>query len=499
MRTLQNALSSGKLAHAWLLSGIRGVGKTTTARILAKALNCLGKDGTLSQPAIEPCGVCANCAMIAEGRHMDILEMDAASRTGVGDIREIIDTVQYLPASARYKVYIIDEVHMLSTNAFNALLKTLEEPPPHVKFIFATTETRKVPITILSRCQRFDLRRVETEEIAAHLTRVLEKEHIQADPAALHVIAEVAEGSVRDSLSLLDQAIAHAEGPITAEGVRAMLGLIDRSKSYALLEELSRGKITEAMAELRAFYQAGADPVLLIQDLLSNVHLATRVKLAPETAEDPSWSESERAGAKKLAELPVPVLARFWQMLLKGLEETKLSPYPLAAVEMILVRIAYAADLPPPGELIRDSMAPAPAAKPTSLSPSKPEPSRPVVDAGNFQQLVALFTQKREALLHHTLTHDVELVEVKPGKLELHALHPTPKDFPGKVGALLTEWTGERWMVVLTEQRGAPTLAAQASAAEAAQKEAASKEAQVSDILTAFPGAEITKIKEQIG
>ncbi len=354
VRTLGNAIQSGRIAHAFLLTGIRGVGKTTTARIIARALNCIGKDGS-GGATIKPCGVCSNCKMIGEDRHVDVLEMDAASHTGVGDIRELIDTVRYLPTSARYKVYIIDEVHMLSTSAFNALLKTLEEPPPHVKFIFATTESRKIPVTILSRCQRFDLKRIDMETLAAHLAKICGKENVEADEAALKIIATAAEGSVRDSLSLLDQAIAAGE-TITAPAVRRMIGASDNTATFRLLETLLKGDVAGALAEIRAQYGAGADPLLIVQDALEVTHLITRVKVAPAALSDVSLSEHDRVAAKAMADrLPMAQLTRLWQMLLKGISEVRLAPSPIAALEMLLVRIAYAAQLPTPAEVIRSS------------------------------------------------------------------------------------------------------------------------------------------------
>ncbi len=322
VRTLSNAFTTGRIAHAFMLTGVRGVGKTTTARIIARALNCIGPDGKRTTPTLHPCGVCEPCVAIAESRHMDVQEMDAASRTGIDDIREIIEGVRYAPASARYKVYIIDEVHMLSKNAFNGLLKTLEEPPPHVKFIFATTEIRKVPVTVLSRCQRFDLRRIETMELVGLLKTISEKENVKIEDAALALIARAAEGSARDSLSLLDQAIAHGEETtITAEMVRGMLGLADRGRVLDLFEKLMGGKLAEALAELNELYDRGADPLAVMQDLLETTHFLTRVRVAPnaEGFFDGSGSEGRRA-AEMAAKLPVAALTRAWQMLLKGFD-----------------------------------------------------------------------------------------------------------------------------------------------------------------------------------
>ncbi|MEQ1705724.1 MAG: DNA polymerase III subunit gamma/tau, partial [Rickettsiales bacterium] len=358
VRTLSNAIKSNRIAHAFLLTGIRGIGKTTTARIIARALNCIGADGK-GGATINPCGVCPHCLMISEDRHVDVLEMDAASHTGVGDIRDLIDTVRYLPTTARYKIYIIDEVHMLSNNAFNALLKTLEEPPPHVKFIFATTESRKIPVTILSRCQRFDLKRIDSEMLAAHLSNIATKEQVQAEEEAIKLISIAAEGSVRDSLSLLDQAIArgieeNGDFKVTAAAVRQMLGAADHSSTFRLLDILLQGKVAEALEDIEKQYGAGSDPLMIVQDALEMVHLITRVKVAPLALSDISLSEHDRASAKKLADaLSMPVLTRLWQMLLKGISEVKIAPSPLSALEMLLVRIAYSAQLPTPIEIIR--------------------------------------------------------------------------------------------------------------------------------------------------
>ena len=343
------------MAHAFLLTGIRGVGKTTTARIIARALNCIGADGR-GQPTPEPCGVCEPCVAIAEGRHIDVLEMDAATRTGIDDIREIVDSVRYAPSSARHKVYIIDEVHMLSEKAFNGLLKTLEEPPPQTIFIFATTEVRKVPVTVLSRCQRFDLRRVEGELLQRHLGEIAAKEGVQIEPGALALIVRAAEGSVRDGLSLLDQAIALAGdgATIAAAQVQAMLGLADRSRVLDLFEQVARGKVKEALDTLAELYALGTEPEAVLQDLLEISHWLTRIKVAPEAAEGFGVAQQDVARGRALAEgLSMPVLARAWQMLLKGLDDVRLAPSPLLAVEMVLVRLAYAADLPPPSELVR--------------------------------------------------------------------------------------------------------------------------------------------------
>lgn len=369
VRTLTNAIHSGRLAHAFILTGVRGVGKTTTARIIARALNCTGEDGT-GGATPSPCGVCDNCKAIAEDRHVDVMEMDAASRTGVDDIREIIEGVRYKPTNARFKVYIIDEVHMLSKNAFNALLKTLEEPPEHVKFIFATTEIRKVPVTVLSRCQRFDLRRVNEETLSAHFSRIAKEENASVADGALGLISRAADGSVRDGLSLLDQAISHAAGDVAEEQVRDMLGLADRTQVFELLDSVMRGAIEDALGMMARFYDSGADPVVVLQDLLDLVHWLTRIKVTPAVADSPVIPEAERVQGREMAEkLSMSAISRAWQMLLKGLGEVRQAPSPLQAAEMVLVRLAYASELPTPEEAVKAAMSgtgtPAPTATPT--------------------------------------------------------------------------------------------------------------------------------------
>jgi DNA polymerase-3 subunit gamma/tau len=354
VRTISNAFEAARIPQAWILTGVRGVGKTTTARILARALNYELPDGSIRQPTIHMPSLGLHCAAIMESRHPDVIEMDAASHNGVEDVRQINDAIRYAPMSARYKVYILDEVHMLSTQAFNALLKTLEEPPPHAKFVFATTETRKVPVTVLSRCQRFDLRRVDADVLVRHLGGIAAKEQITVEPEALALIARAAEGSVRDSLSLLDQAIAHAAAPVRGEHVRQMLGLADRARTIDLFEAVMRGDLAPALAELRDQYDTGADPAVVLSDLAEFTHFVTRVKIVPAVANDLSLAEAERRRGRGFAEkLSIRVLARTWQMLLKGIAEVEASGRPLAAAEMVLVRLAHAADLPSPDEVIR--------------------------------------------------------------------------------------------------------------------------------------------------
>lgn len=519
VRTLSNAFASGRIAHAFLLTGIRGIGKTTTARIIARGLNCIGEDGK-GGPTIAPCGVCTHCTMIAESRHMDVLEMDAASHTGVDDIRDIIGTVQYLPGSARTKVYIIDEVHMLSNNAFNALLKTLEEPPPHVKFIFATTEIRKIPVTILSRCQRFDLRRVETPMLAAHLKNIATKESVNAEDEALTLIADAAEGSVRDALSLLDQAIAMGadeSGIIRSAPVRDMLGMNDKSQLFGLLEKLLAGSIAETLIEFRKLYAAGADSAVLLQDMLALVHFITRIRISPESANDIAFSENERDFAVSLAQkLTIPLLTKLWQMLLKGLQEVRIAPEPFTSAEMVLVRIAHSADLPSPADLIRSVKKEAQTATPSvSAATARPAVSslistqqiapQPSVVASpvsvpmpqSFESVVQMFEVKREGLLYNFLMRNVRLVNFEKGRIELNVDAEVPVDFAGRIGKNLTDWTGQRWVVMLSHAAGAEPLYKQREAADAAKREDVKSHPLVAAVLEQFPGAMVTKVTEK--
>src|SRR6201994_3941794 len=477
VRTLSNAFSTGRIAHAFMLTGVRGVGKTTTARIIARALNCIGPDGKRTEPTIHPCGQCDPCITIAESRNRDVQEMDAASRTGIEDIREIIEGVRYAPASARYKVYIIDEVHMLSKNAFNGLLKTLEEPPPHVKFIFATTEIRKVPVTVLSRCQRFDLRRIETAELVGLLKTISEKENVKIEDAALALIARAAEGSVRDSLSLLDQAIAHGEGgTITGENVRGMLGLADRGRILDLFEKLMGGKLAEALADLNELYDRGADPLAVMQDLLETTHFLTRVKVAPAAQGffDGGSGEAKRA-AELAAKLSVPSLTRAWQILLKGLFEVRDATRPISACEMALIRLSYPAELPPTDKLVKDLLdgGAVPAPRGGASAPSAPGGRAPVASGSamrapspmpegaptaslrTLEDVVALCEPRSE--LRVNLEHNVHLVRLEPGLIEIRPTPRAPRTLASDLQLKLRAATGERWTVSIASQGGQPT------------------------------------------
>ncbi|MFC7048823.1 DNA polymerase III subunit gamma/tau [Emcibacter nanhaiensis] len=546
VRTLSNAIETGRLAHAFILTGVRGVGKTTTARIIAKALNCTGPDGT-GGPTINPCGVCENCKAIAESRHVDVMEMDAASRTGVDDIREIIEGVRYASTNARYKIYIIDEVHMLSRNAFNALLKTLEEPPEHVKFIFATTEIRKVPVTVLSRCQRFDLRRVSIEELSGHFRRIAEKEGCEIDDNALAMISRAAEGSVRDGLSLLDQAFAHGAGKVTEEQVRDMLGLADRAQVLDLYQACMKGDSAEALRLLRHQYDHGADPVVIFQDMLELTHWLTRLKVVPDAGEEVVTSEAERSQGKDMASsLSIPVLTRAWQMLLKGLEEVRIAPSPLLAAEMVLVRLTHVANLPTPGELVKKlqdtpaSAGSAPAAPAgngqggngsgataqsnshvqggvpggapqafrviqgatgqSSLLAADPMPAQEtsLPSPETFEDVVKLFEEQHEATLAFHLKENCHLVSFSRGRLDIRLNDKAPRDLIGKASEKLREYTGQRWVVSLSSEQGDKSLY------EKELHEAEKLQARLTDnplvraVLETFPGAKISDIRRKM-
>lgn len=533
VRTLENAIATGRIAHAFILTGVRGVGKTTTARIIARALNCIGPDGK-GGPTVNPCGQCEPCRAIAEDRHVDVMEMDAASRTGVDEIRELTDGVRYKPVAARFKIYIIDEVHMLSKAAFNALLKTLEEPPPDVKFIFATTEIHKVPVTVLSRCQRFSLRRVPAEMLAAHYAKICEKEQVAAEPAALALIARAADGSVRDGLSILDQAMALGGNKVAEEAVRDMLGIADRGLVFDLLEAALKGDAGAALAQMKSLYEGGADPLIVLQDLLELAHFLTRLKLAPNAGEGDPAVEGDRARGKPLAEkLGIPALTRAWQLLLKGLGEARDAPSPVQAAEMVLVRLAYVADLPGPAELIRriDSAAPAGAADPapaprapSRISPSPaptghgataigslamreapapaavPTPSSAAAPAlpQSFLDVVELFATHHEALLRAHLWAHVHLVRFEPGHIELRPTDGAPRDMTNRLGTFLTQWTGQRWVVSVSDQTGEPTLKEQAEAHAQSLKNEAAQDPLVRAVLDAFPGARIERVHEVV-
>ena len=552
VRTISNAFESGRIPQAWILTGVRGVGKTTTARILARALNYELPDGSVTGPTIHMPKMGVHCQAIIESRHIDVLEMDAASHNSVEDVRQINDAVRYAPVSARYKVYILDEVHMLSGAAFNALLKTLEEPPPHAKFIFATTEIRKVPVTVLSRCQRFDLRRVDADLLVKHLGGIAAKENIEVEPAALALVARAAEGSVRDSLSLFDQAIAHsgvnageskvAAGPVRAEDVRQMLGLADRVRIVDLFESLMKGDVAAALTELRGQYDIGADPAVILSDLAEFTHFVTRVKVVPSVGEDVSLSEAERVRGRAFAtQLSMRVLSRTWQMLLKGVSEVQSSGRPVAAAEMVLVRIAYAADLPTPDEVVRSlgegggaaarssanggsspsasaassssqgfaprydaprgsartqtAASPRPAEDPVARL-DQAEPATPTLAVGSFEEIIALAQDKRDITMKMALERDVRLVRCEDGQLELAMLPSAPKTLVHELQRKLTGWTGKRWVVVVSKEQGAQTMREQADARQADLEESAQDDPLVQAVLNRFPGAKVVNVTQ---
>ncbi|MCJ8236843.1 DNA polymerase III subunit gamma/tau [Peteryoungia algae] len=553
VRTLTNAFETGRIAQAYMLTGVRGVGKTTTARILARALNY--KTAEIDKPTIDLRIPGEHCQAIMEGRHVDVIEMDAASHTGIDDIREIIEQVRYRPVSARYKVYIIDEVHMLSTAAFNGLLKTLEEPPEHVKFIFATTEIRKVPITVLSRCQRFDLRRISAGDLVGLFSTIASKEGIEAEEEALAMIARAAEGSARDGLSLLDQAIAHGGGIVHADAVRAMLGLADRARIVDLFEQVVRGDVAAALAEFGSQYEAGANPTVVLTDLADFTHLVTRLKYIPSAAQDPSLTEVERVRGAELAEsVAVTTLSRMWQMLLKGIPEAEGSSRPAGAAEMVLIRLAHAAHLPSPedaarrllelsngdGGAERGPSAPRPngsgggasmalraqaVAQPSQDSGARPAMSQPVahlqsVQAGDalpqtierretkveealvpgvqvetLDDIADLCTKNRAPVLRAQLRQFVHLVKIEPGRLEIRLEAQCPPAIVNELKMKLSEWTGITWWVTLSNEAGAPTLVEVEKTTREARLVDARQDPDVAAILARFPGAKVTDVR----
>ena len=516
VQTLTNAIKNNRLHHAYILTGIRGVGKTTTARLIAKALNCTGLDGK-GGPTIHPCGVCENCKAIAAGRHIDVMELDAASRTGVDDIREILDGVRYKPTNARYKIYIIDEVHMLSKNAFNALLKTLEEPPAHVKFIFATTEIRKVPVTVLSRCQRFDLQRLTIEDLTKLFNKIVAAENLKAEDEALHMIAKAADGSARDGLSLLDQAISLGAGVVKTDSVKEMIGLADRSQTFELFEKLVLGDTKETIIKLQEQYKNGANPTTLLQDLINITHLLAKTKLVPSFVNDPSLSEAEKELCQRLgAKVSIAVLSKMWQMMIKGLGELQVAPVQIDALEMILIRIAYSASLPTPYELLNDVK------KNSNLSLSRPaaaatsapapvfraapaaEPDSELSDTPKFQafdrltDLVNYLEQKKMPLAEYALKNDVSVSEFSNGFIKMTVSEKIHPDFILNLHKILTEATGLTWKIELSRGALGVTLADLERAAEEEEKRNIMEYPLVKAIMAEFKGAKIETATRRI-
>ncbi len=562
VRTLSNAFDLDRIHQAYMLTGVRGVGKTTTARILARAFNyelpLLGERAAVDRPTIQMREMGAHCQAIIESRHVDVIEMDAASHTGIDDVREIIDSSRYRPVMARTKIYIVDEVHMLSKQAFNGLLKTLEEPPDHVKFLFATTEIEKVPVTVRSRCQRFDLRRIEPTVMVAHLARICAKEDVPVEEEALAVIARAAEGSVRDALSLLDQAIALGAGAgrtLDAATLRAMLGLADRTRVIDLFEQVMRGDMAAALGTLKELHDSGGEPGQVLVDLADFVHFVTRVKLVPDAADDPAASPEERVRGKLFAKgLSMAVLTRAWQLLLKGMQEVKDAPRPLAAADMVLVRLAYAADLPSPDEALRrlggggarpavprstgggsggdgggsggraslavvasprpvqpvvELVEPARATLATVPGPAAPDPAvpapavpdiampkaAPAVRLNSLEDLVALAALKRDIQLKTALERDVHLVRFDEGSIEFSLAPGAAQTLPQALMRKLLEWTGARWVVALSRDPGAPTLVEQAQAREGETRSGIERDPLVRSVLAQFPGARIVAVR----
>ncbi|MGV1750785.1 DNA polymerase III subunit gamma/tau [Agrobacterium sp. CG674] len=551
VRTLTNAFETGRIAQAYMLTGVRGVGKTTTARILARALNY--KTDEIDKPTIDLRIPGEHCQAIMEGRHVDVIEMDAASHTGIDDIREIIEQVRYRPVSARYKVYIIDEVHMLSTQAFNGLLKTLEEPPEHVKFIFATTEIRKVPITVLSRCQRFDLRRISAADLVGLFTAIASKEGFEAEPQALAMIARAAEGSARDGLSLLDQAIAHGAGRVEADAVRGMLGLADRARIVDLFHHVVKGDVASALEEFTGQYEAGANPVVVLNDLADFTHLVTRMKYVPDAADDPSLSEVERTRGADFADtIAVSTLSRIWQMLLKGIPETENASRPAGAAEMVLIRLSHAANLPAPEDAARRLLelssgegggsgngapsgngngngggaraysstqavasahsspqrqaAPQPTAmlravpdsRPQDMQVAAPKPEErpePKVPVNVLQDVVDLCTKNRDPRMKALVRNFVRLVRLEPGRMDMRLAEGAPGSLPGELGVKLKEWTGIHWLISLSKEQGEATLVEAEGNARDARLVDARQDPDVAAIMAQFPGAKITDVR----
>ena len=528
VRTLKNAFDADRIAQAFMMTGIRGVGKTTTARIIAKGMNCIGLEGKTG-PTTSPCGQCEHCVAISEGRHVDVLEMDAASRTGVDDIREIIDSVHYRAASARFKIYIIDEVHMLSNNAFNALLKTLEEPPAHVKFIFATTEIRKVPVTVLSRCQRFDLRRIEPEEMIKMLQNLAKLENANISNEALALITRASEGSARDAQSLLDQAISHGAGETNVDQVRSMLGLADRGRVMDLFEFIMRGQAEEALNELGSQYSDGADPIGIIRDLAEVTHWVSVIKITPDAADDPTVSPDEKARGQSFSQsLSMRVLTRTWQLLLKALDEISSAPNSMMAAEMAIIRITHVSDLPSPGELVKKLTNSQPdntvvkkessegvrtnTTSSSYIQSQSKETNSTSIDGNTaialdaetlalqyptFESVLEIIRKFRDMKLLIDVENSIRLSSYMPGRIEFTPTKDAPKDLAQRLGQLLQSWTGFRWAVTVVSHCSAKTIQEHRNAEETQLELDAKLHPFVKTVFEKFPKASITEIKSQ--
>lgn len=497
VQTLTNAIKSNRLHHAYILTGIRGVGKTTTARLIAKALNCIGTDGK-GGPTTHPCGICENCKSIAAGRNIDVLELDAASRTGVGDIRDILDGVRYNPTNCRYKIYIIDEVHMLSNNAFNALLKTLEEPPAHVKFIFATTEIRKVPVTVLSRCQRFDLQRLRIDDLKKLFNKIVAEENLKADEEALHMIATAADGSARDGLSLLDQAISLGSGKVRTDIVKEMLGMADRGQAFALFEKLLGGDMAELVKKLQEVYKSGANPTAIINDLINITHSLTKVLLLPAFVNDERFSEAEKTFFKAMSEKTnISLLSRIWQMLIKGLSEIQTAPVPIDALEMILIRIAFSANLPTPAELLENIK------KKSSIKNGfavevkqniSTHVKSEISEKSRFDKVtdfISYLEKEKQPRLVYIMKNDIEITEFGNGVMKFKASERINSDFMININKFFEKSTGEKWSLDIIPGEVILSIAAVENAQREADKKNVAETPLVKSILAEFKGAKI--------
>jgi DNA polymerase III subunit gamma/tau len=521
VRILKNAFAADRIAHSFILTGIRGTGKTTTARIIAKGLNCIGIDGA-GKPTTDPCGKCENCTAIIEGRHVDVIEMDAASQTGVGDIREIIDSVHYSTTSARYKIYIIDEVHMLSTSAFNALLKTLEEPPLHVKFIFATTEIRKVPITVLSRCQRFDLKRVEPEVLITHLKSIANREQVKISEAAISIIVRASEGSVRDAMSMMDQAIAHGAEETSAEQVREMIGLADRSRILDLFSLIMEGNALSALNELSDQYAAGADPIVILKDLAEVTHWISVVKISPNTSQDPTVTTDERdRGLKFSTQLSMRSLTRMWQMILKVLEEISFAPNSMMAAEMAIIRLTHVSELPSPDELIRklekqnysnaqvddvkkkndikSTVTSSIVSSKSGVTIAKVEEiiEDPLQQFKTFEDVISLIRFNRDMKLLVETENYLKLVKYQPGRIEFQLTQEASTDLPSRLAKKLKSWTGKNWGITIVNEGGGPTIAEKRNANKQSLHLEVMEHPMVKSVMENFPGSNIHEVHIQ--